>query len=79
MRTLILGAICIALIYSQAALAEEKSDSAPESCIKLVAALEACDEGPSGPFGSLREACKTKAESEFACDLPIHEVRKLMK
>ncbi len=55
------------------------SGSVPESCVKLVGALEACEAGSSGPFGSIRKACISTAKSEYKCDMPIDEVKKLIK
>ena len=58
-------------------LAADK-DSVPESCVKLVAALEACEKGPEGPFGTIRDACKSEARG-YKCDIPMEELRVLLK
>ena len=52
--------------------------SVPESCVKLVAALDACEKGPEGPFGAIRYACKSKAR-DYKCDIPMEELRILIK
>lgn len=66
-------------LLGSSALYAATNDSVPESCAKLVAALEACDKGPEGPFGTVRKACKEKAKSDNKCDLPVNKVRKMLK
>jgi hypothetical protein len=48
-------------------------------CIKLIAALEACDKGSEGPLGSVRKSCIQSANTKYKCDMPVDEVRKLLK
>lgn len=60
-------------------LAAEKANPVPGSCAKLIAALEACDKGPEGPFGAVRKTCKQSAKAKYKCDLPVNEVRRLLK
>jgi len=70
--------LLVTLGSSQYLIADE-APSVPESCAKLIAALEACDKGPEGPFGTVRKTCKQTANSEYKCPLPVDEARKLLK
>ena len=56
------------------ASAEDSGD-----CLALGAALLACDQGPSGPFGAIRMACKSTAKSSFDCSLPLSEIMQLVQ
>jgi len=58
------------------ARAAEETNTVPESCSKLVAALEACEKGPEGPFGAIRKTCEKNARKEYECNIPLHEVRR---
>ena len=60
-------------------LMADEAPSVPESCVKLLASLEACDKGPSGPFGSVRKYCKQTANTDYKCPFPVDEVRRLVK
>lgn len=60
-----------------AAAAKQQDDNAAAECLKLAAAIKACDHGSSYiPFvGSLvANGCKAAAKSKFNCTLPLEEI-----
>lgn len=67
--------LAMVLISASSLLMAEEKKSMPEECAKLLGALEACDAGAEGPFGTIRKICKSAAESEFKCNIPIEALR----
>ena len=58
---------------------QQQPEKVSEECMNLGLALIACDQGPSGPFGVIRTGCKSLAESNFPCSIPLNKLLLLVR
>ena len=53
-------------------------DKLTGECLSLATALKGCQQGPAGPFGTIRMGCESIAEGQFTCEISTDTLKTMI-